>query len=367
MHGKRILKNIFTGSGAALLLLSLLFFSGCPSAPGTGVTQSLLYLFSTYTGNVYSFDPDQKSCSSSLFDYGNSAGDYAYFYNDTGYISANSLGGGGQFLCFDPAETSPTMTEFTHTWASGPSAAAFVSAAKGYVGDAGAYASEFPYDPEEDGGVYVFNPSDTGTALTKVTDSDSNIQGMAYVASVNKLYVSNNNAGTDTVSVINTTTDTEVLEIDVPDNPWNIVPLGDGTKVYVFSPGYSEDSTLTEIDTSTDTVTGTFFICRGAQGASISGTKIYYAGGYYDTEWVWHDLGPYYIDVGEETPVETAIVTTEAGGGQTLVHDGRLYVTMPSGTQSTLTVVDLSDYSEVEGSPFDVGTDGDGIKGIALY
>ena len=79
------------------------------------------------------------------------------------------------------------------------------------------------------------------------------------------------------------------------------------------------------------------------------------------------DLGPFYMDVGDTSPVETEITTTVVGGGQTLVHEGRLYVTKPSGTQSTLTVVDLSDYSEVPGSPFDVGSNGDGIKGMAVY
>jgi len=367
MHGKRILKNFFTGSAAALLLLSLLFFSGCPSAPGTGGTQSLLYLFATYTGNVYSFDPNQKSCSSSLFDYGNIAGDYAYFYKGRGYLSANPYGGTGKFLCFDPDEPSPAVVEFSCSWASGPSAAAFVSATKGYVGDAGTYADSFPYDPVADGGVYVFNPSDAGTALVKVPESDTNVQGMAYVAAVNALYVANNNAGTDTVSVIDVATDTETVETSVADNPTVVLPLSDGTKVYVLSTDYYGESTLTEIDTASNTATNTFSVCSGAQGASIYESKIYYTGGYYDDEWAWHDTGPFYIDVGEIVPAETEITTNVVGGGQTLVHDGRLYVTKPSGMQSTLTVVDLSDYSEVEGSPFDVGTDGDGIKGMALY
>ena len=44
-----------------------------------------------------------------------------------------------------------------------------------------------------------------------------------------------------------------------------------------------------------------------------------------------------------------------------------MYIANTSTTQSTLTVVDIADYTELEGSPFDVGTDGDGIKGIALY
>jgi YVTN family beta-propeller protein len=366
MHRKRILTLFFTG-GILALLLSFLFFSGCTTVPGTQETQTLLFLFSSYTGNVYSFDPEQQTCSSLLFDYENSAGDYVYFYNCSGYISANPYGGTGQFLCFDPDDSTPAVTEFTHSWTSGPSAAAFVSTTKGYVGDAGTYAADFPYDPEEDGGVYVFDPSDTGAMMTKVTDSDSNVQGMAYVGLVNKLYIANNNAGTDTVSVIDTATDTETSEITVSENPWNVVPLGDGSKVYVLSPNYYGESTLTEIDTSSDTVTDTFPVCSGAQGASIYGTKIYYTGGYYDDDWVWHDTGPYYIDVAEETPVETAITTTEVGGGQTLVHAGRLYVSKPSGTLSTLTVVDLSDYTEVEGSPFDVGGDGDGIKGMAVY
>lgn len=362
MQRKTKLKTILATVPLILFLLSLLFlFSGCPSAHNF-----TLYLFSSFTGNVYSFDPDQKTCSPSLFDYGNTAGDYAYFYNGRGYISANPYGGPGQFLRFDPDESSPKVTEFTCGWASGPSAAAFISATKGYVGDAGTY-NFSTYDPMEDGGVYRFNPFVTGAALTKVANSDSNIQGMAYVASVNKLYVSNNNAATDTVSVIQTLINTESSEIDVTENPTVILPLGDGTKIYVLSTNYYGVSTLTEIDTASDTVTDTFSVCSGAQGASICGTKIYYTGGYYDIDFIWHDLGPFYIDVGEAIPAETEITTFVVGGGQTLVHNNRLYVTKPSGAQSTLTVVDLSDYSEVPGSPFDVGASGDGIKGMALY
>jgi YVTN family beta-propeller protein len=367
MHRKRRFILLFTtGAIVMLVALSLLTSSGCTQGPGAA-HQTLLYLFSTFSpGNVYTFDTESNTCSAeSLFSYGIDAGDSAYFYGGKGYIAAASFSDPKLFM-FDPAASTIISSAFVfeeYVWMGGPSSIVFLSPTKAYVTDSGSYDG---FTPNNDGGVLVFDPSDTGSTWTKIADSDANCDGMVYIAGKNKVYVANSGSGT--VSVIDTETDTEYeTEIAVDPNPTKIVALSDGSKVCVFCTNYDGGSTLKEIDTTTDKVTGTFTVTRGAGSPaaglpSISGTKIYYTG----LDIAFAGTGPFYIDVGEATPSEEPI-TTEVAGGSTLIYDKKLYVTNTSAAQSTLTIVDLTDYTEVEGSPFDVGADGDGIKGMAVY
>jgi YVTN family beta-propeller protein len=363
----KLKKVIFAGMWCILLAAGLLLLSGCPGAPGTTHTV-MLYLFSTFSSNVFSFNVENNTCSTDpIFSYrpdtgDTDAGDHVYFYNDRGYIAAGSLVN-PSLLTFNPNTSTITPSVFTHTWKGGPSNIIFINATKAYVTDTGSYDPD-TFEPMNDGGVFIFNPSYTETSLTKITNSDANSDGMVYIANKNKAYVTN--SGSDTVSVIDTTNDTETKEIAVDDNPTAIVALSDGSKVYAFCTNYVGNSTLKEIDTGTDTVTDTFTITQGAGTPaglpSIIGTKIYYTG----LDDFWAGTGPFFIDVSEGTPAEEMIDTAVAGGS-TLIYDNRLYVTNPSATQSTLTVVDLADNKEIEGSPFDVGGDGDGIKGMAVY
>ncbi|MBN2324894.1 MAG: hypothetical protein JXQ30_14285 [Spirochaetes bacterium] len=367
MQRKRILTLFFTG-GILALLLSFLFV-GCTTVPGTQETQTLLFLFSSYTDNVYTFDLQSNICSSvAVFHYESDAGDNAYFFEDKGYIAAASLTD-PKLLMFDPADSTIISSAFvfeTYEWKGGPSSVVFLGQEKAYVTDSGSYDYDIELIPNNDGGVIIFDPSDTGSAWTKIVGSDANCDGMAYIAGKNKVYVAN--SGSDTVSVIDTETDTEnAPEIAVDPNPTKIIANSDGSKVYVFCTNYEGNSTLKEIDTTTDSVTDTLTVTRGAGSPmaglpSISGTKIYYSG--LDSEWA--GTGPFYIDIGETVPSETPI-TTEVAGGSTLIYDDKLYMTNTSAAQSTLTIVDLADYSEVSGSPFDVGAVGDGIKGMAVY
>jgi YVTN family beta-propeller protein len=369
MHKKVRFKQPFITIAVFMIVaLALFVFSSCTQGPGA-TQQTLLYLFSTFKpGNVYTFDLESNTCSAeSLFSYDTDAGDNAYFYGGRGYIAAASLDD-PQLLQFDPADSTIISSAFVfeaYEWKGGPSSVVFLGPTKAYVTDSGSYDAQ-DFSPNNDGGVLVFNPSDTGSAWTKITDSDANCDGMTYIAGKNKVYVANSGSGT--VSVIDTENDTEnETEIAVDPNPTKIIANSDDSKVYVFCTSYAGNSTLKEIDTTTDLVTDTLTVTQGAgsPGAglpSISGTKIYYSG----LDDFWAGTGPFYIDIGEAIPSETPI-TTEVAGGSTLIYDNKLYVTNTSAVQSTLTIVDLADYTEVEGSPFDVGKDGDGIKGMAVY
>lgn len=358
MQNKTKLKKILTTVPLILFLLSLLFlFSGCPSAH-----KFTLYLTSSLKGSVYTFDLTENRCSKDpVFDYGTDAGDGVFFYYVRGYIASASFTD-PRLVTFDPGESAPVVSTVSHTWVAGPWDLIAVRRTKAYVTDVGSWG-------KNNGGVFYFNPEDTRSVFTKIAGSDANCQDMTYVPGRNKLYVANSGKGT--MSVIDTITDKKTNEIEVGENPTEIVALSDRSRIYVICTNFSGKSSLVEIFTDRDTLGRTFEIAETAQAASIYGTKIYYTGirdpfGMIDGP---EDIGPFYIDVGAGTPTETAVSTTKPGGSNSLIFNGRLYITQPvwGMGQSTLTVVNLSDYSEVQGSPFDVGSDGDGIKGMAIY
>ena len=252
-----------------------------------------------------------------------------------------------------------TPSTISHTWAAGPWDILAVYRSKIYVSDIGNYG-------QNDGGVYYFNPTEPEPAFTKITGSDANSQDMVYLATKKKIYVAN--SGSDTVSVIDTTADAETKEIDVETNPTNIVVLSDESRIYVLCSNFFGKSKLVEIITDSDTLGETFTIADTAQAPSIYGTRIYYTG-VQDPFGAIIDIGPFYIDVSESTPTETLIPTTKAGGANSLIYNGKLYITQPdwSGGQSTMTVINLSDHSEISGSPFTIGSAGDGVKGMMVY
>lgn len=352
MHRTTKLKTILAAGPLILFLLSTLFlFSGCPSAHNF-----TLYLFSTYTGNVYTFDLQSNTCSLvPVFNYNTDAGDSAYFYGGKGYIAAASFTD-PKLLMFDPAASTITSSAFVfdaYEWMGGPSSIVFLGPTKAYVTDSGSYDVDF--NPNNDGGVIIFDPSDTRSTWTKIAGIEANCQGMVYIASKNKVYVAN--SGSSTVFVINTTTDLVDHEITVAENPKSIVALDDGSKIYV---GCYNANEIWEVDTSTDVAKSIISETSETWAMAIEDTKVYYSG--------WFS-GPCYIDVSEESPTETPITTKKGSGANLLIYNNKLYMSQPDFAegQSTLTVVDLSDNSEINGSPFNVGTEGDAITGLAVY
>jgi YVTN family beta-propeller protein len=94
-------------------------------------------------------------------------------------------------------------------------------------------------------------------------------QTRAYVANSNYP-----NAGADTVSVIDTATNTVVATVGVGINPFDVAITPDGTRAYEMNQG---SSSVSVIDTTTNTVVATVGVGGQPQGVAITpdGTSAY--------------------------------------------------------------------------------------------
>ena len=82
------------------------------------------------------------------------------------------------------------------------------------------------------------------------------------------------NSEDNTVSVIDTATNTVTATVPVGSYPWGVAVSPDGTKVYVANEG---SNTVSVIDTATNTVTATVDVGINPLGVAVSpdGTKVY--------------------------------------------------------------------------------------------
>jgi YVTN family beta-propeller protein len=80
--------------------------------------------------------------------------------------------------------------------------------------------------------------------LTGLWADTAQAQPFAYIS----------NSGSNTVSVINTATNTVVATVSVGTNPFGVAMTPDGSRVYVTNEG---SNTVSVIDTATNTVTAT--------------------------------------------------------------------------------------------------------------
>ncbi|RPJ72889.1 MAG: YncE family protein, partial [Alphaproteobacteria bacterium] len=90
------------------------------------------------------------------------------------------------------------------------------------------------------------------------------------------------NSGNNTVSVIDTATDTVTATVPVGTNPFGVAVSPDGSKVYVANSGSdpSYEGTVSVINTTTNTVTATVNnVGTNPVGVSVvpDGTKVYVA------------------------------------------------------------------------------------------
>jgi YVTN family beta-propeller protein len=87
------------------------------------------------------------------------------------------------------------------------------------------------------------------------------------------------NFGDNTVSVIDTATDTVIATIPVGDRPYGVAVTPDGSKVYVANQGFNPRfvSTVSVIDAATNTVSATIRGGRDPIGVAVSpdGSKVY--------------------------------------------------------------------------------------------
>ena len=168
--------------------------------------------------------------------------------------------------------------------------------------------------------------------------------GVAVSPDGSKVYVTNGYSGS--VSVIATATDSVIgSPIPVGLFPWGVAVTPDGSKVYVTNSSFT---TVSVIATATDTVTTTVTVGTMPRGVAVTpdGSKVYVANQLSDSVSV--------IDTATNTVTATIPVGTEPFGVAVTPDGSKVYVTIASsGNVSVIaTATDM-----VIGSPIPVGID----------
>jgi len=148
------------------------------------------------------------------------------------------------------------------------------------------------------------------------------------------------NAGSNTVSVIDTATNTVVATVPVGALPSGVVITPDGTRAYVS--GFP----ASVIDTATNTVVATLPMSGGVAAFTPDGTRAYLTTG---------GNAVSVIDTATNTVVATVPVEGSAGG-MAITPDGtRAYVTISLGVSGSVSVIDTATNSVVANVAFPVG------------
>jgi YVTN family beta-propeller protein len=152
----------------------------------------------------------------------------------------------------------------------------------GILGSAQAFAQN-AYIPNAGSNTVSVIHTATNTVIGSPIAVGSVPKDVAVTPDGSKVYVANN--GTDTVSVIDTATHTVVATIRVGPNPYGVAVTPDGRKVYVTNCGCNTPmsalfprNTVSVIDTATDTVIGSPIAVGSiplAVAASPDGSKVY--------------------------------------------------------------------------------------------
>ena len=128
---------------------------------------------------------------------------------------------------------------------------------------------------------YITSLNNTVSVIDTATDTISATipvglapEGVAVSPDGSKVYVTNLNS--NTVSVIDTATDTVNATIPVGLAPFGVAVSPDGSKVYVT---HNESSTISVIDTATNTVSATITVGPNPLGVAVTpdGSKVYVA------------------------------------------------------------------------------------------
>lgn len=149
--------------------------------------------------------------------------------------------------------------------------------------------------------------------------------GVAVSPDGTRVYVTNWNS--NTVSVIDTTTNTVIATVDVGNNPMGIAVTPDGSKVYVAN---DNSDNVSVIDTATNTVTAAVYVEDKPMGIAVTpdGKKVYVS------KW-------FGIDV-----IDTATNTVTAAAGAGLYPMG--IAVSPNGSKVYLTHSYISDYYDLD-------------------
>jgi len=114
----------------------------------------------------------------------------------------------------------------------------------------------------------------------------TNPEGVAITPDGTRAYVANNGSGT--VSLIDTASNTVVATVQVGTNPEGVAITPDGTRAYVANMG---GGTVSVIDTATNTVVATVPVDRGPFGVAIGPARNLLVRGDFE-DYVPPDLGP---------------------------------------------------------------------------
>ena len=212
---------------------------------------------------------------------------------------------------------------------------------------------------------------DTATnTVTSTVPVGSSPIGVAVTPDGTKVYVANSGAnslnGEDdgSVSVIDTAKNIVIATVKVGPNPNNVAVTPDGTKVYVTSSLFSYrsagDTFVSVIDTATNTVTATVNVGvqQGAVAITPDGTKVYVTKG---------DATVSIIDTATNTVIGTVPVGNSPLGIAVTPDGSKVYVTnnwdgtvsvIDTATNTVTATVPLGRYS----SPFGVAVTPDGTK-----
>jgi YVTN family beta-propeller protein len=175
----------------------------------------------------------------------------------------------------------------------------------------------------------------TNTVTATIPVGSAPGSGVAVSPDSSKVYVTN--AASNTVSVIDTATNTVTATIPVGVSPFGVAVTPDGSKVYVANEDIAHPSgivgpgTVSVIDTATNTVTATIPVGSAPGGVAVTpdGTKVYVANAFSNTVSV----------IATATNTVTTTIPAEDPAGVAVTPDGtKVYVTnnIESGTVSVI-------------------------------
>jgi len=173
------------------------------------------------------------------------------------------------------------------------------------------------------------------------------------------------NSGDNTVSVINTATNTVIATIPVGDEPFGVAATHDGSRVYTRN----GDGTVSVIDTATNTVTATIPVPPNAGpatdvGVAVSpdGSKVYVA-----TSAILGATGAIsVIDAATNTVTATIPVGVQPEGVAVAPDGSKLYVYVANYETTNVSVIDAATNTVTATIPVDEVHGGNNAFGVAV-
>jgi YVTN family beta-propeller protein len=219
------------------------------------------------------------------------------------------------------------------------------------VGVAQSASSEATYAYITNGGSNTVSVIDTATNTVIATVSvGDRPQGVAVSPDGTTVYVTNYGG---TVSVIDTATNTVASTVNVGTNPNGIAVTSDGAKVYVTNYG---GNTVSVIDTATNTVIATVTVGNNPFGISVQGSDAYVTND--------RDRTISIIDTDTDTVKATLNLVNDFPGG-IAVKGSEVYVT--SGGTNNVSIIDSNTNIITATVPVGTNPHGVAIAGTRLY